>query len=96
MNLEGFYICSFSSRTIVYKGLFNAPQVRKYFIDLKSPKFTSALAVLHQRYSTNTFPTWHLAHPFRQMAPQWRNQHHPWQPQPDAGTRTQCGARRVG
>jgi|UniRef100_UPI00404A573B glutamate synthase (ferredoxin) len=68
MNLEGFYICSFSSRTIVYKGLFNAPQVRKYFIDLKSPKFTSALAVFHQRYSTNTFPTWHLAHPFRQMA----------------------------
>ena len=68
MNLEGFYICSFSSRTIVYKGLFNAPQVRKYFIDLKSPKFTSALAVFHQRYSTNTFPTWHIAHPFRQMA----------------------------
>jgi glutamate synthase (ferredoxin) len=68
MNLEGFYICSFSSRTIVYKGLFNAPQVRKYFLDLKSPKFTSALAIFHQRYSTNTFPTWHLAHPFRQMA----------------------------
>jgi len=68
MNLEGFYICSFSSRTIVYKGLFNAPQVRKYFLDLKSPKFTSAVAVFHQRYSTNTFPTWHLAHPFRMMA----------------------------
>ncbi|MCF7688167.1 MAG: glutamate synthase large subunit [Cephaloticoccus sp.] len=68
MKLEGFYICSFSSRTIVYKGLFNAPQVRKYFLDLKSPRFTSALAVFHQRYSTNTFPTWHLAHPFRLMA----------------------------
>ncbi|MFZ9682313.1 MAG: glutamate synthase central domain-containing protein, partial [Cephaloticoccus sp.] len=68
LNLDGFYICSFSSRTIVYKGLFNAPQVRKYFVDLKSPKFTSALAIFHQRYSTNTFPTWHLAHPFRMMA----------------------------
>lgn len=68
MDLEGFYVCSFSSRTIVYKGLFNAPQVRKYFLDLKSPKYTSALAIFHQRYSTNTFPTWHLAHPFRMMA----------------------------
>ena len=68
LNMEGFYICSFSSRTIVYKGLFNAPQVRKYFLDLKSPKFTSSFAIFHQRYSTNTFPTWHLAHPFRMMA----------------------------
>jgi len=67
-GVEGFYVCSFSSRTIVYKGLFNAPQVRKFFLDLKSPKFTSAFAIFHQRYSTNTFPTWHLAHPFRMMA----------------------------
>ena len=67
-GVDGFYICSFSSRTVVYKGLFNAPQVRRFFEDLKSPKFTSSFAVFHQRYSTNTFPTWHLAHPFRMMA----------------------------
>ena len=67
-SIEGFYICSFSSRTIVYKGLFNAPQVKKFYHDLKSPKFTSAFAIFHQRYSTNTFPTWHLAHPFRMLA----------------------------
>ena len=67
-NIDGFYICSFSSRTIVYKGLFNAPQVKKFYHDLKSPKYTSAFAIFHQRYSTNTFPTWHLAHPFRMLA----------------------------
>jgi glutamate synthase (NADPH/NADH) large chain/glutamate synthase (ferredoxin) len=67
-GVDNFYVCSFSARTIVYKGLFNAPQVRKFFLDLKSPKFTSAFAIFHQRYSTNTFPTWHLAHPFRMMA----------------------------
>ncbi len=67
-KIEGFYICSFSSRTIVYKGLLTPAQIRKYFPDLKSPKFTSAFAIFHQRYSTNTFPTWHLAHPFRMLA----------------------------
>jgi len=67
-GVDGFYICSFSSRTIVYKGLLNAPQVRKFFDDLKSPKYKSAFVIFHQRYSTNTFPTWHLAHPFRMMA----------------------------
>jgi glutamate synthase (ferredoxin) len=67
-KIEGFYICSFSSRTIVYKGLLNAPQVRKFFDDLKSPKFLTSFAIFHQRYSTNTFPQWHLAHPFRMLA----------------------------
>jgi glutamate synthase (ferredoxin) len=67
-GVDGFYICSFSSRTIVYKGLLNAPQVRKFFHDLKSPKYKSSFVIFHQRYSTNTFPTWHLAHPFRLMA----------------------------
>jgi len=67
-RIQDFYICSFSHRTVVYKGLLNAPQVRKFFIDLKNPKFTSSFAVFHQRYSTNTFPTWHLAQPFRMMA----------------------------
>ena len=67
-GIDGFYICSFSSRTIVYKGMLTPHQIRKYFTDLKSPKFTSAYAIFHQRYSTNTFPMWHLAHPFRMVA----------------------------
>ncbi len=67
-KIPGFYICSFSSRTIVYKGLLTPAQIKKFFPDLKSPKFTTAFAIFHQRYSTNTFPTWHLAHPFRMMA----------------------------
>jgi glutamate synthase (NADPH/NADH) large chain/glutamate synthase (ferredoxin) len=67
-QIAGFYVCSFSSRTIIYKGLLTPIQLRKYFIDLKSPLFTTAFAIFHQRYSTNTFPTWHLAHPFRMMA----------------------------
>lgn len=67
-GIEGFYICSFSCRTIVYKGMLTPHQIRKYFTDLKSPKFTSNFAIFHQRYSTNTFPMWHLAHPFRMVA----------------------------
>jgi Glutamate synthase domain 2 len=67
-KFQGLYICSFSSRTIVYKGLLTPSQIRKFYVDLKSPKFTTAFAIFHQRYSTNTFPTWHLAHPFRMMA----------------------------
>ncbi|MFM7213874.1 MAG: glutamate synthase central domain-containing protein, partial [Verrucomicrobiota bacterium] len=67
-KVEGFYCPSFSGRTIVYKGLFNAPQLPKFYLDLKDPLFVSALAIYHQRYSTNTFPTWHLAHPFRMLA----------------------------
>lgn len=68
LNLEGFYIVSFSGKTIVYKGLLNAPQVRKFFIDLKSPMFKSAFAIFHQRFATNTFPSWHLAQPYRMLA----------------------------
>jgi glutamate synthase (NADPH/NADH) large chain/glutamate synthase (ferredoxin) len=67
-KIEGFYIPSFSSRTLVYKGLFNAPQLPKFYTDLKDPLFTTALAIFHQRYSTNTFPNWQLAHPFRMIA----------------------------
>ena len=62
------YICSCSSRTIVYKGLLLAPQVEKFYPDLADPDFASAIALVHQRYSTNTFPTWDLAHPFRMLA----------------------------
>jgi glutamate synthase domain-containing protein 2/glutamate synthase domain-containing protein 1/glutamate synthase domain-containing protein 3 len=62
------YVCSLSSRTIVYKGLLLADQVAKYYPDLSDPRLQSALALVHQRYSTNTFPTWDLAHPFRMIA----------------------------
>ncbi|MCP4667031.1 MAG: glutamate synthase large subunit, partial [Deltaproteobacteria bacterium] len=63
-----FYIPSMSCRTIVYKGLFTAPQLRRFYKDLSHPEVTSALAVIHQRYSTNTFPSWELAQPFRYLA----------------------------
>jgi glutamate synthase (NADPH) large chain len=62
------YICSCSSRSIVYKGLLLAGQVKNFYVDLASKKFKSTLALVHQRYSTNTFPTWELAHPFRYLA----------------------------
>ena len=65
---RGFYVPSLSSRTIVYKGMLLADQVGKYFIDLQDPRVASALALVHQRFSTNTFPTWNLAHPFRMIA----------------------------
>jgi len=63
-----FYIPSFSSRTLVYKGMLLADQVGVYYQDLTDEKMVSALALVHQRFSTNTFPTWDLAHPFRMIA----------------------------
>lgn len=63
-----FYVVSLSSRTIIYKGMFNAWQLEKYYPDFQDPEFSSALALVHQRYSTNTFPTWSLAQPFRFIA----------------------------
>ncbi|WP_245414929.1 glutamate synthase large subunit [Aureimonas flava] len=63
-----FYVVSLSSRTIVYKGMFLSYQVGAYYRDLKDPRFTSALALVHQRFSTNTFPSWRLAHPYRMVA----------------------------
>ncbi|MFZ2542220.1 MAG: glutamate synthase large subunit [Gallionella sp.] len=65
---KGFYIPSLSSRTIVYKGMLLANQVGKYYLDLQDTSVVSALALVHQRFSTNTFPTWDLAHPFRMIA----------------------------
>lgn len=64
----GHYTVSLCCRTIVYKGMFLSDQVKKYFKDLSDVRFTSALAVVHQRFSTNTFPSWKLAHPFRMVA----------------------------
>jgi len=63
-----FYFASMSSRTIVYKGMFLSHQVGAYYEDLKDARMTSALALVHQRFSTNTFPAWELAHPFRMVA----------------------------
>lgn len=63
-----FYIPSLSCRTIVYKGLLKAPQLPRFYVDLTDPLFESAVAIVHQRYSTNTFPSWSLAHPFRYLA----------------------------
>ena len=63
-----FYQPSMSARTIVYKGLLLAGQVGEYYTDLKDERCVSALAMVHQRFSTNTFPTWSLAHPFRMIA----------------------------
>jgi glutamate synthase domain-containing protein 2/glutamate synthase domain-containing protein 1/glutamate synthase domain-containing protein 3 len=62
---ESFSIPSLSSRKIVYKGLLQAPHIELFYEDLQQPNFVSALALVHQRYSTNTFPSWKLAHPFR-------------------------------
>src|SRR4051794_18931372 len=65
---EFFYIPSFSCRTIIYKGLMLAPQIEKFYTELANPLATSALALVHQRFSTNTFPSWKLAHPYRYVA----------------------------
>ena len=62
------YVCSCSSRTIVYKGLLLATQMERFYPDLSDPDFISPFAIVHQRYSTNTFPSWELAHPFRALA----------------------------
>lgn len=67
-SAEDFYIPSLSSRTIVYKGMFVAPQFENFYLDLIEDDFRSSLALVHQRYSTNTFPSWPLAQPFRYIA----------------------------
>ncbi|TNE59625.1 MAG: glutamate synthase large subunit [Alphaproteobacteria bacterium] len=67
-TIKDFYICSLSCRSIIYKGMFLAEQVDTFYPDLKDERFVSAFAIYHQRYSTNTFPTWWLAQPFRMLA----------------------------
>ena len=67
-QLKNFYICSFSSRSIVYKGMFLAEMLAEFYPDLNDKKLTSRFAIFHQRYSTNTFPSWDLAQPFRALA----------------------------
>ena len=65
---EDTYICSFSSRTIVYKGMFLVGQLRRFYEDLMSPDYQSAVAIVHSRFSTNTTPSWERAHPYRMIA----------------------------
>ena len=64
---EDFYICSLSSKNIIYKGMLTSGQLRRYFLDLSNDYFTSGLALVHSRFSTNTFPKWKLAQPFRYL-----------------------------
>ena len=65
---KDFYICSLSNTSMIYKGMLSSMQVRQYFPDLTNPYLTSGLALVHSRFSTNTFPTWSLAQPFRLLA----------------------------
>ncbi|MBV9955795.1 MAG: glutamate synthase subunit alpha, partial [Pseudolabrys sp.] len=65
---SGYYPVSISCRTVIYKGMFLADQLGSYYPDLHDPDFESAIALVHQRFSTNTFPTWSLAHPYRMIA----------------------------
>jgi len=67
-QLKDFYICSFSSKSIIYKGMFLAETLANFYPDLQDERFISRFAIFHQRYSTNTFPSWDLAQPFRALA----------------------------
>jgi glutamate synthase (NADPH/NADH) large chain len=67
-NLNQFYICSFSSKSIIYKGMFLAEALSDFYLDLKDKRFISRYAIFHQRFSTNTAPSWDLAQPFRAIA----------------------------
>ncbi|HET7409131.1 MAG TPA: glutamate synthase central domain-containing protein, partial [Paracoccaceae bacterium] len=67
-HVPSFYVCSLSCRSIIYKGMMLAEQVAEFYPDLKDERFVSAFAIYHQRYSTNTFPQWWLAQPFRMLA----------------------------
>ncbi len=67
-NIRHFYIPSFSSQVINYKGLLLSPSLQRFYRDLENPAYETSLAVYHQRYSTNTFPTWPLSQPFRMLA----------------------------
>ncbi|MBL8546251.1 MAG: glutamate synthase large subunit [Hyphomonadaceae bacterium] len=67
-NIPELYVCSLSAQTLVYKGMFLAAQIDAFYPDLRDERFVSAVAIYHQRYSTNTFPQWRLAQPFRMLA----------------------------
>ena len=68
LSLNNFYICSLSSKSIIYKGMFLAESISDFYLDLKDERFISRYAIFHQRFSTNTAPSWNLAQPFRAIA----------------------------
>ena len=82
-----FYVPSLSSNTLIYKGMLSADQIEAMFPDVTDPLVESALALVHQRFCTNTFPSWPLAHPYRYDRPQRRDQHAARQHQLDARAR---------
>ena len=67
-GLRDVYVCSLSAKSLIYKGMFLAESIDAFYPDLRDPRFESAVAIFHQRYSTNTFPEWRLAQPFRMLA----------------------------
>ncbi|HEY6333274.1 MAG TPA: glutamate synthase subunit alpha, partial [Blastocatellia bacterium] len=67
-GLDGFYVCSLSSKTIIYKGMLTAAQLSQFYPELTCPRVETALALVHSRFSTNTFPSWARAHPYRYIA----------------------------
>jgi glutamate synthase (NADPH/NADH) large chain len=67
-GIPSFYICSLSHKSLIYKGMFLAEDIDNFYLDLRDERFESAVAIYHQRYSTNTFPQWSLAQPFRMLA----------------------------
>ncbi len=67
-NIQHFYLCSLSARSLIYKGMFLAQHIDEFYPDLTDARFAAAVAIFHQRYSTNTFPEWRLAQPFRMLA----------------------------
>jgi len=67
-SLQGFYVCSLSARDVIYKGMFLAQDIDIFYPDLTDERFVSSVAIFHQRYSTNTYPEWRLAQPFRMLA----------------------------
>src|SRR6202012_1642771 len=67
-NVNSFYICSLSAKSLIYKGMFLAEHIDEFYPDLRDERFSAAVAIFHQRYSTNTFPEWRLAQPFRMLA----------------------------
>jgi glutamate synthase (NADPH/NADH) large chain len=90
-----FYIPSLSSRTIVYKGLLLAPQISQFYKELSDPEVTSALCLVHQRFSTNTFPSWQAGASVSLHLPQRRNQHAARQCQLDVRAAVRAGVAAV-
>ena len=68
LQKQAYYLVSFSTKTFIYKGMLTPSQLGEYFLDLSDSRMKSAIALVHSRFSTNTFPTWDLAQPFRMMA----------------------------